>query len=209
MWKLASVAAACLLGTAAQAVTVFTATMTNGQEVPPVTPTLATGGPRPVSFGNATFTLNDAQTALSFEGTVFNIDFTGTQTTDPNDNLTAAHLHASATSVPGVNGGVVFGFFGTPFNDNNPNDVVITPFASGVGGTFSAIWNAPEGNNTVLAAQLVNLLADRAYINFHTVQFGGGEVRGQIVTAIPEPETYALMLAGLGALALAARRKRR
>ena len=53
-----------------------------------------------------------------------------------------------------------------------------------------------------------NLFAGRAYLNFHTVQFGGGEIRGQIVTAIPEPETYATMLLGLGALAFVARRKR-
>jgi len=186
MWKIATVTAACLLGSAAaQAATEFTASLTNNQENPPVTPTLATGGPRPASFGNATLSLNDAQTALSFEGTVFNIDFTGSQTTDLNDNLTAAHIHASATSVPGVNGGVVFGFFGMPFNDNNPNNLLITPFASAVGGTFSGIWNAGEGNGTTLGAQLANILAGRAYLNFHTVQFGGGEIRGQVVPAIP------------------------
>src|SRR5204862_2051921 len=33
---------------------------------------------------------------------------------------------------------------------------------------------------TTLAAQLPNILAGRSYINFHTRQFGGGEIRGQI-----------------------------
>ena len=66
----------------------------------------------------------------------------------------------------------------------------MTPFATGVGGTFSGKWDAPEGNNTTFAAQLDNILAGHAYINFHTTQFGGGEIRGNIVV-VPEPETYA------------------
>ena len=37
--------------------------------------------------------------------------------------------------------------------------------------------------------------------------FGGGEVRGTLLP-IPEPETYALMLAGLGAVSLVARKRR-
>lgn len=211
MSRIATAALACLslIGGAAQADTVFTANLTNSQENPPVTPTLVTGAPRPVSFGNATLTLNDAQTALSFQGTVFNIDFTGSQSADPNDNLAVAHIHASATSVPGVNGPVVFGFIGSPFNDLTPMDVIVTPFASGVGATFSSIWNAAEGNNTTLTAQLGNILAGLGYLNFHTTQFPGGEIRGQIIPAIPEPETYALMLAGLSALALLTRRQRR
>ena len=102
---------------------------------------------------------------------------------------------------------MVWGFFGAPFNDNNPNDVVFTPFVSGVGGTISGKWDLAEGNNTTLTAQLPNLLSGRAYLNFHTVQFGGGEIRGQIVP-IPEPQTYALMLAGLGVLGAVARRRR-
>ena len=87
---------------------------------------------------------------------------------------------SGATVAPGVNGPVVWGFFGTPFNDNNPNDSVNTPFSNGVGGTFSGKWDAPEGNGTTLAAQLTNLRTGHAYINFHTTQFTGGEIRGNI-----------------------------
>jgi hypothetical protein len=211
MLKYASVFVASLtLSAAAQAVTVLTANMTNDQEPGSIVPTLSAangGGPRPVSFGTATFTLNDAQTAMTFEATVFNIDFTGSQSADINDNLTAAHIHAAgAVGTPTFP--VVWGFFGTPLNDIAPNDVVVTPFASGVGGTMTGKWDAAEGNNgTTLTAQLPNIFAGRSYVNFHTVQFPGGEVRG--VLAIPEPETYALMLAGLGALGVVARRRRR
>jgi hypothetical protein len=121
-----------------------------------------------------------------------------------NDDLLVAHIHRGPV---GTNGPVIFGFIGSPFNDNNPNDVVVTPFASGVGGTVTGRWNVGEGNGTTLAAEIPNLLAGLTYINFHTVQFGGGEVRGQI-TAVPEPATLSLVLLGSG-LALRARLRRR
>src|SRR5262249_52805086 len=73
------------------------------------------GDPRPLSFGTADFILNDAGTALSFTATVFNIDFTGSQTPGPNDNLVAAHIHAGGAAAPTFL--VVWGFFGAPFND--------------------------------------------------------------------------------------------
>jgi hypothetical protein len=86
-----------------------------------------------------------------------------------------------------------------------PNDAVFTPFPTGVGGLFSGTWNAGEGNNTTLAAQLDHILNGRSYINFHTVQFAGGEIRGNI-TVIPEPSTL-LLAAGCVVLALIFRRK--
>lgn len=181
----------------AYADTLFFADLTNAQENPPATPTTtSTGSPRPVSFGTATFVLNSAMTAMTFSATVFNIDFTGTQTADINDNLIAAHIHASPTVTPTTNAPVVWGFFGTPFNDNNPNDVVTTPFSTGVGGMISGKWDAPEGNNTTLTAQLPNILSGRSYINFHTNQFPGGEVRGTI-NVVPEPSGWLLFGTGI------------
>ncbi len=179
--------------------TILFASLTNSQETPPTNPTTSTGAPRPASFGTATFVLNDAMTAMTFTATIFNIDFTGTQTVDTNDNLVAAHIHASATTTPTTAVGVVWGFFGSPFNDNNPNDVVMTPFATGVGGTISGKWDANEGNGTTLTAQLSNILAGRAYINFHTTQFGGGEIRGAIT---PEPSSAVLLIAAFAVFSL-------
>ncbi len=165
-------------------VRLFVVQMTNSQEVPPTVPTASGGGARPTSFGTARLQFNSAQTAMTFTARVNNIDFTGAQTpADTNDNLTVAHIHAGAAVTPAVNGPVVWGFFGSPFNDNNPNDQQIIPFASGVGGTINGKWDAPEGNGTTLAAQLSNLREGRAYVNFHTVQFGGGEIRGNIPAA--------------------------
>jgi uncharacterized protein (TIGR03118 family) len=166
-------------------VRLFVVSLTNSQEVPPTVPTKSGGGARPASFGTARFQFNSAQTAMTFTATINNIDVgAGTQTpTDSNDNLAVAHIHAGAAVTPGVNGPVVWGFFGTPFNDNNPNDQVFSAFSSGVGGTFSGKWDAPEGNGTTLAAQLSNLREGRAYINFHTLQFPGGEIRGNFPAA--------------------------
>jgi hypothetical protein len=200
---LAAMAVVC--GSAAQASILLTATLTNSQENPPTNPTTSTGAPRPASFGAANFVINDAMTSMTFTATIFNIDVTGSQTPDVNDNLVAAHIHAAALVTPTTNAPVVWGFFGSPFNDNNPNDFTFSPFSTGVGGTFSGKWDLTEGNNTTLTAQLPNILSGNSYINFHTTQFGGGEIRGAL-QVVPEPAT--LWLLGCGVMALARRRMR-
>jgi glucose/arabinose dehydrogenase len=148
---------------------VFVARLDGSQENPPNTST---------AKGYAAFFLNQEGTALRFFVSVTGLDFTGTQTADPNDDLLNAHIHAPAPR--GMNASVRFGFFGQPFNDTNPNDVVVTPFASGVGGTVFSKWDRDEGNNTTLTAQLANIIAGLSYINFHTRRMPGGEIRGQI-----------------------------
>lgn len=65
-----------------------------------------------------------------------------------------------------------------------------------------------EATGIVLsAAQEANLLGGSWYVNIHTTNFPGGEIRGQVnVTAVPEPTS--LLLAGATALALAGLRRR-
>src|SRR4051812_21387708 len=73
------------------------ATINNASENPPTVPTLTTGAPRPASFGTATFVYNNdnpTQPFMTFTATIFNIDVTGSQTADVNDNLGNAHIHA-------------------------------------------------------------------------------------------------------------------
>jgi len=154
----------------------FVVNLTNSQEVPPTNPTTTIAARRANSFGTAHFVIDSTDTSMIMSTTINNIDVTGSQTSDVNDNLVAAHIHAGASVAPGVNGPVVWGFFGSPFNDNNPDDHVVTP--SGVGGLFTDKWDTSEGNGTTFTAQLPNIRAGRAYINFHTTQFGGGEIRG-------------------------------
>ena len=184
-----------LLASAGLSPSNFVVKLTNAQENPPTNPTTTGGARRPASFGTATFNMDAAQTQMTFTATINNLDFTGSQTADTNDNMVAAHIHASASVTPGTNGPVVWGFFGAPFNDNNPNDVVKTD-GPGTGGTISGKWDAPEGNGTTFAAQLTNLKTGHAYINFHTTQFGGGEIRGNF----PEMDGFrASLIAGLDA----------
>ena len=57
------------------------------------------------------------------------------------------------------------------------------------------------------AALIAGILAGRAYLNIHTVNFGGGEIRGFLV-AIPEPATLLLLGSGLSGLVLKLRRRR-
>jgi hypothetical protein len=206
MTRLALAIATCLLSANASAAIILTANLTNSAETAPTNPTTAAGAPR-ASSGSATFIINDDMTAMSFTGMILGIDVTGSQTADTNDNLSNAHIHAGPLVTPTTNGPVVWGFIGSPFNDNNPNDFVMTPFSSGAGGSFSGTWNGPEGNNTTLAAQLANILAGRAYMNFHTAQFPGGEIRGALVD-VPAPGTYALALCG-GLLFFGLTRQRR
>src|SRR5687768_18501288 len=83
----------------------LTAELTHNQEPTQGTFVTSTGGPRPLSFGTATFTLAPDNSFLTFTATINNIDVTGTQTPlDSNDNLVAAHIHAGTPK--GENAGV-------------------------------------------------------------------------------------------------------
>ncbi|MEO6281095.1 FxDxF family PEP-CTERM protein [Roseateles sp.] len=76
-------------------------------------------------------------------------------------------------------------------------------------GMYSATFVTASGGTAAQAeAHLIsNLMSGNAYLNIHTTTFGAGEIR-TFVTAVPEPETYALMLAGLGVVAWVGRRRR-
>jgi CHRD domain-containing protein len=107
-------------------------------------------------------------------------------------NATASHIH---TGVAGVNGAVLVPFVGIP---------AATSF------TYSMI-------NTTTPANASNILANPAgfYVNVHTVNLAGGEIRGQLSCVVapasipaasaardvPEADPLLLVGGGLGGLA--------
>ena len=94
--------------------------------------------------------------------------------------LTGAHIHSGAA---GTNGPVIIDFSGSL--------------------TGSIV--------DVDAASITSANAGNFYVNLHNAVHPGGAIRGQlsfVTAAVPEPGTYALMLAGLGAVGVLARRRR-
>lgn len=82
---------------------------------------------------------------------------------------------------------------------------------AGVLFSLTTAINAVTGGNisntiTLTPAQQTDLLNGKYYLNLHTATNGGGEVRGFLVQAAPEPGSAGLL--GLGTLLLAARRRR-
>ena len=105
-------------------------------------------------------------------------------------NASAGHIHC-CTTVPGAGSiGVAQGFAGFP---------------AAKSGTYDQTFTLAAASFTSLAT---GIAAGKAYVNIHSPgTFSAGEVRG-FLAPVPEPETYALMLAGMGVLGLAARRRR-
>jgi hypothetical protein len=98
------------------------------------------------------------------------------------------------------------------------NSHIHGPTASGGTASFlqdaSVLFNLPRtsdsaSNGSIVttvnlsSTQAAELLAGRYYINVHTANNGGGEIRGNIV--VPEPSGIALL--GLGIIGLARRRR--
>jgi Cu/Zn superoxide dismutase len=87
-------------------------------------------------------------------------------------NANMAHIHGAAAA--GSNAGVLFDFSG------------VTPAA-----TSGAI---PQQTFAITPTQVTQLKAGQFYFNIHTANFGGGEIRGQIMAA--PPQKFAAVLTG-------------
>ena len=93
-----------------------------------------------------------------------------------------AHFHGAAT--PNQNAAVQVNFF------------AIAP------------GNPSIGSTVIDNFQAADLLAGLWYINIHTANNPGGEIRGQVlVSSVPEPGTLALLGIGLFGMGLARRKK--
>ncbi|MBC7940545.1 MAG: CHRD domain-containing protein [Chitinophagaceae bacterium] len=102
-------------------------------------------------------------------------------------NLTGAHIHRGAA---GLNGPIIIDF--------NPPSI-------GAGNGFFSFTTSVTDND---AFEINDTNASGYYFNLHTTDFPAGAIRGQLVAAVPEPETYALMFAGLVSIGAVVRRRK-
>jgi hypothetical protein len=75
--------------------------------------------------------------------------------------------------------------------------------------TYTANFRNNFGGGSVNGAQaalLLGLQQNLAYLNIHTDIFPSGEIRG-FLTAVPEPASWALMIAGFGMAGITLRRR--
>lgn len=114
-----------------------------------------------------------------------------------------AHIHCCSPS--GVNAGIALDFGSVPTSlsgrldfsfDLNQASSFTSGFLAGSGGTAAA----------ARARFLAALDNETAYFNLHTLNFRPGEIRGQIA-AVPEPASWAMLIAGFGLVGAALRRR--
>lgn len=184
-------AAALLVASAAQAtITVYNANLSGPNESPPnVSP----------GTGNAVVTIDDVLNTMRVQ-----VNFSGLTT-----GTTASHIHA-ATAAPFTGTAIVatttptFPGFPLGVTSGTYDNLFDLLTAS----TYNSAFVTAHGGTTASArdALLGAMASGEAYLNIHTSQFPGGEIRGFLV-AVPEPASWAMMLIGLCGVGLLLRRR--
>lgn len=122
--------------------------------------------------------------------------------------VTAAHIHCCVA--PGGNAGVATT---TPTFTGFPSGVTSGTYDHTFDLTLASSYNSAfvtaNGGTaaTAEAALLAGLAADKTYLNIHTTNFPGGEIRGFLVP-VPEPSGLPVVIALLGLGAVIVRRRR-
>ena len=172
----------------AAALTIYGATLDQNEPVP-------TGSP---GTGTARVTIDGTMMRVeaSFSGLLGTTTVSHIHCCTAVADTGAAGVASTTPTFPGFPAGVTAGSYDTTFDmtlASSYNPAFITSNGGTTLGAFSAL--------------VAGLDAGTGYFNIHTSAFGGGEIRG-FLHAIPEPETYALMLLGLAAVGVAVRRRK-
>lgn len=194
--RLSIISAAALLSLpmlALQAqITTFSAYLSGASESPP------NGSP---GTGTAIVTLDQTLSTLRVQVSFFGLTA----------GNTAAHIHCCvAVPFTGTAGvatvtptftdfptGATSGWYDHTFNLLDP--ATYNPaFITAQGSLFGAYSAFTSGLTT----------GGRTYLNIHTSNFTGGEIRG-FLQVVPEPSTYALLASGLVAIGVVVRKRRR
>lgn len=126
--------------------------------------------------------------------------------------ITASHIHC-CTGTPGSGTAGVATV--TPTFTDFPSGVMSGTYDHTFDMTQASSYNSAfitsnGGVNGAFQALVAGLNGGTAYANIHSTDFPMGEIRGFLHAApIPEPETYAMLLAGLGLIGAIARRRSR
>ena len=169
---------ACALRAQAQGTIRFQAVLTGSSEVPPNSdPTTATG----------TFSLDGS--LLSFRVDV------------PAVTFISVSGYIQGPALPGANGAVIFNLGAPVFHSGN--SLGSPPFYS-----FGSPATPPFGAGPfqLTDAQIGQLEVGWWYENITSAAEPGGQLRGQILP-VPEPSSFALLVAGAGLAILIRRRK--
>lgn len=93
------------------------------------------------------------------------------------------------------------------FNLNSGTDTDVTLSTSLLATDGSVTGGRVTGSAELDAGRVLALDEGRLYLNIHSGDFGGGELRANLVQAIPEPSSAFLLLGGVSTLLLRRRRK--
>jgi hypothetical protein len=132
------------------------------------------------------------------------VSFSGLEAT-----TTASHIH-SATAVPGT--GIAMVATTVPTFTNFPlgvtSGIYDHTFDMSLASSYNPAFITANGGTVASAeaALAAGLAAGEAYLNIHTTLHPGGEIRGFLAQAVPEPSTISLMAVGALAVLFASRK---